>query len=590
MRKPTLSYFLVRMQKITFQDLSLSADIQQAIEDMGFIEASPIQAQAIPFLLEGRDVLGQAQTGTGKTAAFAIPALERIDTSIKQVQVLVLCPTRELALQVSEEFKKIGKYKRNIFSLAVYGGESIDRQIKALQKGVQIVIGTPGRIMDHMERGTLVLDSIKTVILDEADEMLNMGFIDDIKEILAQMPAERQTVLFSATVPDAIRQITKRFQNNPQYVKVASEQLTNATIEQFYFPVREEDKLELMHRLIEMNDLKLMLAFCNTKQRVDELVESLQAKGYTAEGLHGDLRQMQRNAVMSRFRKGLINILVATDVAARGIDVDDIEAVFNFDTPLDPEYYVHRIGRTGRAGKKGISYTFILRRETGRLRDIERFSKVKIDQGVVPTPKMMQQKRQERFKTQLVEQLQQPQKHETKFDVLFAELQEQGFEYKQIAEALLFMQVGESKNIQQIEALELNRNDRNNERSNDRYGRDNNRRGDRDRNDRNDRNNRNDRDRSNNRNEGGKKKFSNEQRGASTRLFINLGKNQKVSKSDILGAIAGETGISGSKIGAIDIYDQHSFVDVPAGEAQHVISIMNKSSIKGKKVNLSLVD
>ncbi|TAE08297.1 MAG: DEAD/DEAH box helicase [Bacteroidetes bacterium] len=584
------------MQKISFQDLALSADVQQAIVDMGFTEASPIQSQAIPHLLEGRDVLGQAQTGTGKTAAFAIPALERLETNQKKPQVLVLCPTRELALQVSEEFKKLAKYKRDVFILAVYGGESIDRQIKFLQKGVQIVIGTPGRIMDHLERGTLQLDNIRTVVLDEADEMLNMGFIDDIQSILSKMPEERQTVLFSATVPDQIRQITKRFQRNPEFVKVVSEQLTNATIEQFFFPVREEDKTEVMHRLIEMNDLKLMLAFCNTKQRVDELVESLQAKGYSAEGLHGDLRQMQRNAVMSRFRKGLVNILVATDVAARGIDVDNVEAVFNFDTPLDPEYYVHRIGRTGRAGRKGISYTFVLRREVGRLRDIERFSKVKIDQGVVPSPRMMHQKRQERFKEQLLAKLVENQSTEGKFDALLNEMQEQGFDYKQIAEALLLQQIGDEKQGAHVEAVDINRKDRDRETTSskgDRFGK-NNRFGDRDRNsDRNsgnrDRNSGN-RDRNTNDFGGGKKKFSTEQRGAITRLFINLGKDQKVSKADILGAIAGETGLSGHKIGMIDIYDQHSFVDVPAGEAQHVISTMNKSTIKGKKVNLTLVN
>jgi ATP-dependent RNA helicase DeaD len=588
------------MEKITFQDLALSADVQQAIVDMGFVEASPIQAQAIPHLLEGKDVLGQAQTGTGKTAAFAIPALERLDTTHKKPQVLVLCPTRELALQVSEEFKKLAKYKRDVYILPIYGGESIERQIKFLQKGVQIIIGTPGRIMDHMERGTLQLDNIQTVVLDEADEMLNMGFIDDIREILSKMPEERQTVLFSATVPTQIREITKRFQRNPEYVKVTTEQLTNTTIEQFFFPVREEDKGELMHRLIEMNDLKLMLAFCNTKQRVDELVENLQARGYTAEGLHGDLRQMQRNAVMSRFRKGLVNILVATDVAARGIDVDSVEAVFNFDTPLDPEYYVHRIGRTGRAGKKGTSYTFVLRREVGKLRDIERFSKVKIEQGVIPSPKMMFQKRQERFKEQLVGKLLEPQSNEGKFETLLTELQEQGFDYKQIAEALLAQQIGDVKQGAFIENIDLNNRNRerdsrdNRDSRNNRDNRDSrdNRFGKNNRNERNDRNDRYDRnDRQNRSQDNGKhKKFNNEQRGAITRLFINLGKEQKISKADILGAIAGETGLRGNEIGSIDIYAEHSFVDVPANEAQNVIRTMNKSTIKGKKVNLSMVN
>ncbi len=352
---------------------------------MGFVDASPIQSEAIPHILEGRDVIGQAQTGTGKTAAFGIPALELVDVADKSTQILVLCPTRELAVQVSDEFKRLAKYKKGIHVTPIYGGDPIEKQISALKRGVHIVIGTPGRVMDHMERRTLNLQNVKMIVLDEADEMLDMGFREDIEEILQEMPEERQTIFFSATMSKPILNMTKKYQNDPVLVKVVKSELTASSIEQLYYVVKEKGKVEVMTRLIDMYNLQLMLVFCNTKKRVDELVEELQVRGYQAEGIHGDMRQQQRNNVMAKFRAGVITILVATDVAARGIDVENVDAVFNFELPLDEEYYVHRIGRTGRAGKAGKAFSFVVGRELNRLREVERYTKVKIERGVIPS-------------------------------------------------------------------------------------------------------------------------------------------------------------------------------------------------------------
>ena len=373
------------MENSEFKDLKLSKEIQKAITDMGFEEATPIQSYSIPYMLEGKDVIGQAQTGTGKTAAFGIAALERIDPQNKGVQAVILCPTRELAIQVSEELKKLSKYKRGIDILPVYGGQPIDRQIRALKKGVQIIIGTPGRVMDHMERRTLKLDGVKMIVLDEADEMLDMGFRDDIETIMKRIPKVRQTILFSATMSRAIHDLAKKYQTKPQMIKLENKEMTVPNVEQFYYEVKSQAKPEVLARLIDINDLKLSLVFCNTKRRVDELVDNLKIRGYLADGLHGDLQQRQREIVMSRFRKKEIEILVATDVAARGIDVGDIEAVFNYDIPPDDEYYVHRIGRTARAGKAGRAFSFVTGKEVYRIRQIQQFTKSKIIAQKVPS-------------------------------------------------------------------------------------------------------------------------------------------------------------------------------------------------------------
>lgn len=373
------------MENLNFKELNLSDSMQKALDFMGFEEATPIQSKAIPVVMEGRDVIGQAQTGTGKTCAFGVPAVEMIDSKQQGVQVLVLCPTRELAIQVSEEFRSLCKYKKGIKSLAIYGGQSIDRQIIALKGKPQVIIGTPGRIMDHMRRRTLKFQNLKMVVLDEADEMLNMGFREDIDTIFAELPTERQTMLFSATMPKGILEIANLYMNNPEHVVTLQKEVTINTIEQYYIEVRENSKLELLCRLVDARNIKLAIVFCNTKWKVDELCTSLQARGYSSEALHGDMKQRERDRVMNKFRKGQVEILIATDVAARGIDVNDVEAVFNYDIPSDTEYYVHRIGRTGRAGKKGVSYSFVFGRDIYKLRDIERYTKSKITRANPPT-------------------------------------------------------------------------------------------------------------------------------------------------------------------------------------------------------------
>ncbi len=380
-----------------FEELNLSKEMLKAVADMGFEEASHIQEAAIPVIMENKDVIGQAQTGTGKTAAFGIPAIERLDPKIKTPQMLVLSPTRELAIQIAEEMKKLLKYKPGIKVIPVYGGQPIERQIRSLKDGVHIVIGTPGRIMDHMERRTINLEKVTIAVLDEADRMLDMGFRDDIEMILSKLSSDRQTMLFSATMPAEIRQLGERYQKDPVFLKVVPKELTVPTIDQYYYEVRDSAKLEALSRLLDMHNFKLSIVFCNTKRVVDDLIGHLQARGYSADALHGDMTQMQRDRVMKKFRTGTIEILVATDVAARGIDVDDVDAVFNYDLPYDEEYYVHRIGRTGRAGKTGMSFTFVNGREIYKLRDIERYAKTRINRRQIPTVQSVEANRRALF-------------------------------------------------------------------------------------------------------------------------------------------------------------------------------------------------
>ena len=356
----------------------LSPEVGQAIEEMGYETPTPIQQEAIPPMLEGRDIIGQAQTGTGKTAAFGIPLVEKIDPSLRRVQALVLCPTRELAMQTAGELTKLGRHRMGLMVVPVYGGQPIERQLRALQNGAQVVVGTPGRVMDHMKRGTLSFDALKLAVLDEADEMLDMGFRDDIETILSATSETRQTALFSATMPRPILALASRYLNNPVQVRIEKRELTVEKIEQCYISVRSFHKNELLSRLLTLEDIKLALVFCNTKQGVESVVTELQHRGFSAAGLHGDMRQIERDAIMARYRNGLINVLVATDVAARGLDIDNIEAVFNYDIPLDVEYYVHRIGRTGRAGKEGRAYTFVVGREVSRMWDYRRITGAKI--------------------------------------------------------------------------------------------------------------------------------------------------------------------------------------------------------------------
>lgn len=367
-----------------FDGFKLSAEMLSAIQDMGFEKPSPIQSETITPILDGRDIIGQAHTGTGKTAAYAIPAIENIDPANFSTQLLIMCPTRELVIQVEREIFKLTKYKQITF-VAVYGGQQIERQFRQLDKGAQIVIGTPGRLMDHLRRGSVDISDLKTVVLDEADEMLDMGFRDDIADILKNAPKTRQTVMFSATMEDDILRLTKKFQNDPIVINVITESEPKPEIEQVYFEVASKNKAELLSRLLDFNNVKLGLIFCNTKSMVDELVENLKTKGHFADGLHGDLNQTQRERVMRKFRSGSTALLVATDVAGRGIDVSDVEAVFNYDLPRDDEDYIHRIGRTGRAGKSGKAFTFVSSKQIQHVRRIERANGQLINKGEIPT-------------------------------------------------------------------------------------------------------------------------------------------------------------------------------------------------------------
>lgn len=529
------------MEHLRFEDMNISNEICRAVLDMGFEEATPIQSQAIPVILEGKDIIGQSQTGTGKTAAFGIPLLERINSEDRRLQALILCPTRELAIQVSEEFRKLLKYKDNIRVLPIYGGQPIDRQIAALRKGTQVVIGTPGRVMDHMRRRTIKAETVQMMVLDEADEMLDMGFREDIETILVKIPEEHQTLLFSATLSPEILDITKRFQRNPEFIKIVRKELTVPNIEQYYFDVKEKTKLDALCRIIDVYDPKLAMVFCNTKKRVDDLVEMLQGRGYFAEGLHGDLKQAQRDKVMQKFRNGTIEILVATDVAARGIDVDDIDVVFNYDVPQDEEYYVHRIGRTGRAGKAGKAFTFCVGKEIYKLRDIMRYTKTKIQQQKLPTLSDVEEMKTNIYLEKIKGIIEEG--HLTKYIHLVDRLMEEDYTSIDIAAALLKDHLSDV-NADDIDALD-------------------------------------------DINLGGTELYGGEGE-KMVRLFINAGKKSKIRAKDIVGAIANEAGIPGKTLGEIAIFDEYTFVDVPNEFVRDILHGMKHAKIKGKRVHIEI--
>lgn len=523
------------MESIKFEDLGLKDEILRAIKDMGFEEASPIQAKAIPPMLEGRDVIGLAQTGTGKTASFGIPLLQKVDPDLRKTQALILCPTRELAIQVADELHRYAKYMHGVRILPIYGGQDISRQIRSLKGGVQIIVGTPGRIMDHLRRKTIRTDYIHTVVLDEADEMLNMGFVEDIETILSYLPEERQTSLFSATMPKAILNITKKYQKDALTVKVIKKELTVQNIDQYYYDVRRKDKMEVLCRLLDVYDPKLSLVFCNTKRMVDELANELQNRGYFAEGLHGDMKQQQRDRVMRNFRSGKTEILVATDVAARGIDVDDVEAVFNYDLPQDDEYYVHRIGRTGRAGRTGRSFTFVRGKEVYKLKEIMRYCKTKIYAQPIPSIRDVEQIKSEKILGQM-EQIIEEENLTKMINIIGDAVNTSDYTAMDLAAAFLYQALGKV------------------DRDTDKQ-----------------------------------ENYDFENTGAEdgmVRLFINIGKKQHVRPGDILGAVAGESGMPGKLVGAIDMYDSYTFVEVPKEYGREVMKAMKNARIKGKSVNI----
>jgi ATP-dependent RNA helicase DeaD len=418
-----------------FTELGLSEPLLQAISRLGFEKAAPIQAEAIPLILAGHDVVGQSQTGSGKTAAFAIPAVELVEPKHHVVQVLILCPTRELAVQVAEEVYKLAAFKRGIHPLPIYGGQSYDRQIRALKQGAQIVIGTPGRILDHLERGTLKLQSVRMAVLDEADEMLDMGFRDDIEKILGEISGERQFICFSATMSKPILELIRTYAPDAKTVRIEHKILTVPTVEQAYYESRGHSKTEILTRLIDLYDLKLGIIFCNTKRMVDTLTEELVARGYSADRIHGDMSQSQRDRVMLKFRSSGLEFLVATDVAARGIDVDNIEVVFNYDLPWDEEDYVHRIGRTGRIGRSGRAFSFVAGREIYKLQSIERFTRTKISRHQVPSLEQVEEKRTNIFFERIRKSLQRGDFREE--SRIVDRLLEQGFSSTDIACALV---------------------------------------------------------------------------------------------------------------------------------------------------------
>lgn len=524
----------VEMRKyMNFEELNLDPKIMRAVTEMGFEQASPIQAKSIPIAMEGKDMIGQAQTGTGKTAAFGIPVLQRVDPHKKKLQTIVLCPTRELAIQSANEIRKLSKFMHGVKVLPIYGGQEISKQIRSLKGGVQVVIGTPGRVIDHIRRHTLKLGELETIVLDEADEMLNMGFREDIETILQQIPTKHQTLLFSATMAKPIMDIAKTYLTEPEIVKVVKKELTVPKIDQYYYEVNPRKKNEVLSRLLDLYDPELSLVFCNTKRKVDELVEDLKGRGYFAEGLHGDMKQSQRDRVMNGFRNGKTDILVATDVAARGIDVDDVEAVFNYDVPQDDEYYVHRIGRTGRAGRSGRAFTLVVGREIYKLKDIMRYCKTKIKRQPIPSVDDITEIKAEKILEKASSYIDHGNLPEM-MDILEEHLDDKEYSALEMAAAFLMMELGEIQNP------ELRQDD---------FG----------------------------------------DTGAEpgmVRLFINIGKKQRVRIGDILGAIAGESGMEGKLVGAIDMFDSYTFVEVPREYASEVIEAMKHAKIKGKNVNV----
>ncbi|MCY0889147.1 MAG: DEAD/DEAH box helicase [Alicyclobacillaceae bacterium] len=514
----------------SFEEFHFGRKVQQAIDEMGYEEPSPIQAAAMPLILTGVDVIGQAQTGTGKTAAFGLPVVETATTD-PFVQALILTPTRELAIQVAGEFRKIAKYKR-VRALPIYGGQSIGHQIRTLQQGVQIVIGTPGRILDHIRRGTLKLNQVRTVVLDEADEMLDMGFIEDIETILQETPATRQTLLFSATFPSEVRRLSGRYMKNPEHVTVNRGEVTVPRIDQVYYKILERNKLESLCRIIDSEEVSLGIIFCRTKRGVDELVEALIARGYLVDGLHGDLSQAQRDRVMKRFRTNEIELLVATDVAARGIDVDNVTHVINYDIPQDPESYVHRIGRTGRAGKQGLAITLVNPREFKLLKQIERETKSTMILRDVPSLADVAERQAEIWRNRIIEAIQ-----DGGLAHYRAVLGSVIDDYDPIDIACASLKIASAGDLQAEEKPDYDFGDT----------------------------------------------------GASpgmVRFFVNIGRMARMSPADFVRAISDEAGVPGQAVGKIDIFDRFTFIEIEEESAPFVYEALRQSRINGARVNL----
>lgn len=533
------------------ENIEINEKIQKALEEMGYEELTQIQQEAIPHILEGKDIIAQSNTGTGKTAAFGIPVIQSIDTDVRRPQAIALCPTRELAVQVSNEFKKMSKYIDGLRTVSVYGGADIRGQIDKLKGGAQIIIGTPGRVIDLIDRGVIKLDQLKITVLDEADEMLKMGFKEDIEHILSKVDHKTQTLLFSATMPEAIIKITKQFQDNPVMIKTLREGITAKEVKQSYFIVKHSDKTEALMRIIDTYTTKLALVFCNTKKSVDELFDILVDKGYNCDKIHGDINQAQRLDTLNKFNNGLVDVLIATDVAARGLDIKEVEAVINYEIPSKEDYYVHRIGRTGRAGREGLSFTILTNKETNKLQAIEKYTKKLIRKRQIPTIEKVNEIKQDKFIRGLEAKIANGMTED--FSYIINRLYESGNTPEAIISALIkdrlsFEDIGNDKDLNDTAPVRSDRSER--------------RKPSKDRND--------------------------EINKSGVRFFLNLGKKDGVRPKDILGAVAGECDIPGNDIGEIEILDKFSFFTAAKEHKNVILKVMNNSTIKNKDVVVEL--
>ena len=563
----------------TFADLGLKAPILEALTDLGYEKPSPIQAECIPHLLGGRDVLGMAQTGSGKTAAFSLPLLNNLDPELKAPQILVLAPTRELAVQVAEAMTEFSKHMRGVNVVALYGGQRYDVQLRALRQGPQIVVGTPGRLLDHLKRGTLDLSKLSGLVLDEADEMLRMGFIEDVETIMAQIPEGHQTALFSATMPEAIRRITRRFMKDPQEVRIQSSVTTRPDISQSYWTVWGMRKNEALVRFLEAEDFDAAIIFVRTKNATLEVAEALERNGYNSAALNGDMNQALREQTLERLKDGRLDILIATDVAARGLDVERISLVVNYDIPMDSESYVHRIGRTGRAGRAGRALLFVENRERRLLRNIERTMKLTIPEVELPNADLLGKRRLEKFAAKVQQQLESSDLDQ--YRALLAQIQPtaegEELDVETLAAALLKMAQGERSLIVPPDApMRPKREFRDRD---DRFER-------RDRNDRNDRGPRGDR-----AERGGEDRPKRERRdvGDMELYRIEVGRDDGVEVRHIVGAIANEGDISSRYIGNIKLFGTHSTIELPKGMPGEVLQHFTRTRILNKPMNMQLI-
>ena len=566
----------------SFSDLGLSAPVLEALTSIGYETPSPIQAEMIPYVMEGRDVLGQAQTGTGKTAAFALPILSQIDTKIKSPQVLVLAPTRELAIQVAEAFQKYAAKMKGFHVLPIYGGQDARGQIRQLERGVHVVVGTPGRVMDLIRRKSLKLDAIKTLVLDEADEMLRMGFIDDVEWVMEQLPEERQIALFSATMPTQIHKITQKYLDNPKEIVIKVKTTTASTIRQRYWMVSGHHKLDALTRILEAETFDAMIIFVRTKNATTELAEKLEARGYSSAAINGDIAQNQREKTVENLKRKKIDILIATDVAARGLDVPRISHVVNYDVPYDTEAYVHRIGRTGRAGREGDAILFVAPREKRMLQQIERATKQKIEMLEMPSTEVINNKRIARFTQNITDTLA-AEKLEFFSSILEKYTLEHNIPAIEVAAALAQMVQGDDPLLlsNKPEAQKSQRNDRDrgdrNDRG-DRGGRDRDRGSRRDREERGEgKERRPRRDRDSNAKEEGLQTYR-----------LEVGHDHGVKPGNIVGAIANEAGIDSKHMGRIQINDDYSTIDLPEGMPKDIFTDLKSVRVAGQKLNISV--